>query len=358
MNSKQQDFELSEAEAMERIVRLKRELGRRVVILGHHYQRDEVIQFADYRGDSLELSRIAAKEAGDAEYIVFCGVDFMAETAAMLCRPDQTVLMPARNAGCPMAKMADAHQAQAAWDTLTQLWGDDITPITYQNSYADVKAFCGRHGGAVCTSANCRALLEWAYGQRGHVLFMPDEHLGTNTALAMGIPREQIAVWDPEAVPLSAEDLSGLHKARIVVWKGYCNVHTRFTVEQVRRVREQYGPIIVVVHPECRAEVVAAADENGSTSYILKRVQNAPAGSRFAIGTEINMVSRLAKDNPDKLVVPLTRSLCATMFMTNVFNLLEVLESVATGQPTGVVRVEPETARWANLALERMLAVR
>jgi len=358
MNPRQQELELSEQQAMERIARLKRELGRRVVILGHHYQRDEVIQFADYRGDSLELSRIAAREARDAEYIVFCGVDFMAETAAMLCQPGQTVLMPARNAGCPMAQMADAHQAQAAWEALTALWGDDVTPITYQNSYADVKAFCGRHGGAVCTSANCGALFKWAFAQRGHILFLPDEHLGTNTALGMGIPRERIAVWDPENPPLAAPERARLDQAQVVVWKGYCSVHTRFTVEQVKRVREQYGPITVVVHPECRAEVVAASDESGSTSYILQRVQNAPPGSRFAIGTEINMVARLAKDNPDKLVVPLARSLCATMFMTNVFNLLGVLEGVIAGDPPGIVRVDPEVALWANLALERMLTVK
>ena len=358
MNPKQRESVLSEAGAMERIGRLKRELGSRVVILGHHYQRDEVIQFADYQGDSLELSRIAAKDAREAEYIVFCGVDFMAETAAMLCQPNQTVLMPARNAGCPMAKMADAHQAQVAWDALAGLWGDDITPITYQNSYADVKAFCGRHNGAVCTSANAQALLEWAYGQRGHVLFLPDEHLGTNSALALGIPREQIAVWDPDAPPMTTEDAASMEKARIVVWKGYCNVHTRFNVEQIRQVREKYGPITVVVHPECRAEVVAASDESGSTSYILKRVQNAPSGSRFAIGTEVNMVSRLAKENPDKLVVPLTRSLCATMFMTDVFNLLDTLESIVQGRPIGEVHVEAEVAKWANLALERMLAIK
>jgi quinolinate synthase len=355
MSEKQVDVQLSVEEAAARVSALKQALGGRVVILGHHYQRDEVIQLADYRGDSLELSRIAAQQANEADYIVFCGVDFMAETAAMLCRPHQTVLMPARNADCPMARMADAQDAQIALDFLTRLWGDDIVPITYQNSYADVKAFCGRNGGAVCTSANAKALFEWAWAQKDHILFLPDEHLGRNTALALGVSPAQIALWDPDDTP---EDTDAFVGARVVVWKGYCNVHTRFTVEHVEQVRAEHGPITVIVHPECRAEVVAASDENGSTSYILKRVQNAPAGSRFAIGTEINMVSRLANENPDKLVVPLARSLCGTMFRTNVFNLLETLESIASGNPIGAVRVEAETTRWANVALERMLAIK
>jgi quinolinate synthase len=355
MNTEKRDLTLTEEEAMERIAQLKKELGTRVVILGHHYQRDEVVQFADYRGDSLELSRIAADQAHEAEYIVFCGVDFMAETAAMLCQPHQTVVMPARNAGCPMARMADALDAQIAWDALTRLWGDDITPITYQNSYATVKAFCGQHGGAVCTSSNCQALFQQAWSDKGHILFLPDEHLGTNSALALGVPREQIAVWDPDESP---DDLTFLERARIVVWKGFCNVHTRFTVEHVRQIREKYDPITIIVHPECRAEVVAVADQSGSTSFILKSVEDAPAGSRFAIGTEINMVSRLATENPDKLVVPLARSLCPTMFLTNVINLWQALEGIAEGHPRGEVHVDPEVAKWANLALERMLAIK
>jgi quinolinate synthase len=346
---------LTETEAIQRIVELKRELGKRVVILVHHYQRDEIMQFADYRGDSLELSRIAAKEAGAAEYIVFCGVDFMAETAAMLCHPGQTVLLPAQDAGCPMARMADAADAQVAWDFLAQVWNDDLLPITYQNSYAEVKAFCGRRGGAVCTSANCASLFRWALARRGHILFLPDEHLGTNTALALGIPRDRIAVWDPEATP---RDSNAFALAQVVVWKGYCHVHTCFTVEHVRAIRAKYGPITVIVHPECPAEVVQAADLSGSTSFIIQAVEAAPAGARFAVGTEINMVSRLAKDNPEKFIVPLTRSLCGTMFRTNVFNLLETLQSVLDNQPIGIVRVEPEIARWANVALERMLSVK
>lgn len=348
------DIVLDETEAIQRIEDLRRELGDKIVILAHHYQRDEIVALSDYRGDSLELSRIAAEKSQKAAYIVFCGVDFMAETAAMLCQSYQTVLMPAKEAGCPMARMADAGDAQIAWDTLTSLWGDDLVPITYQNSYAAVKAFCGKHGGAVCTSANCQAMFRWAWDQKGHILFLPDEHLGTNTALALGVPREQIAVWNPQEPP---DDPSTFEKARVVVWKGFCGVHTCFTEEQVSRIRAEYHPITVVVHPECRAEVVQAADLNGSTSFILKTVQNAPEGSRFAIGTEINMVNRLAQENPDKLVIPLSRSLCGTMFRTNVFNLLKTLESIEKGHPLGVIRVDHEVSRWANTALERMLAV-
>lgn len=355
MDDQEGNVALPPEEIVARVTQLKHELGKRVVILGHHYQRDEVIRFADYRGDSLELSRIAAREAGDAEYIVFCGVDFMAETAAMLCRPEQTVLMPARHAVCPMALMADAEQAQEAWDALVGQWGDDIVPITYQNSYADVKAFCGRHGGAVCTSANCAALLQWAWAQRGHILFLPDEYLGSNSALALGLTADQIAVWDPHNPP---QKLADWERAKIVVWKGYCNVHVRFTVEQVRLAREQYGPVTVIVHPECRVEVVQAADESGSTSYIIKAVERAPAGARFVIGTEVNMVDRLAAENPDKLVVPLARSHCKTMALTNASNLLQTLESIAQGQPIGQVYVEPEIAKWANVALERMLEIK
>jgi len=346
---------LTETQALQRIAELKRQLGRRVVILVHHYQRDEVMQFADYRGDSLELSRIAAQQAGDAEFIVFCGVDFMAETAAMLCGPAQTVLMPASDAGCPMARMADAADVQAAWDALKLVWADDLLPLNYQNSYAEVKAFCGRHGGAVCTSANCQALFRWALAQKGHILFLPDEHLGTNSALQLGIPRNRIAVWDPRA---TEPDLAAFGAVQIVVWKGYCHVHTCFTVEHVRAAREKYGPITVIVHPECPTEVVQASDLTGSTSGIIKTVEAAPAGARFAVGTEINMVSRLAKENPDKFIVPLARSLCGTMFRTNVFNLLETLQSVVDDRPSGVIHVDPETTRWANIALERMLSTK
>lgn len=345
---------LPEEEVFARIRKAKAELGPALVILGHHYQRDDVIQFADYRGDSLELSQRAAN-VQDARYIVFCGVDFMAETAAMLCAPSQIVCLPAHAAACPMAKMADAHQAEVAWQHLTALWGDDLLPVTYQNSYATVKAFCGQRGGAVCTSANAQALLRWALEQKGHVLFFPDEHLGTNSALALGIPAEKIAVWDPDDPQASQE---AARDATVVVWKGYCHVHTHFTVEHVENVRRKHPGIQVIVHPECPAEVVAHSDLSGSTSQILRAVANAPAGSSFAVGTEINMVARLARENPDKLIVPLARSLCGAMYTINAHNLGYTLERLLVDDPFNVVQVPGEIARWANVALQRMLKVK
>nr|MBC7244211.1 quinolinate synthase NadA [Chloroflexota bacterium] len=343
-----------EAEILARIHEAKADLGGDLVILGHHYQRDEVIQFADYRGDSLELSRVAA-QASNAQYIVFCGVDFMAETAAMLCAPEQIVCLPAHSAMCPMAQMADVEQAELAWQHLTSLWGDDLLPVTYQNTYATLKAFCGQKGGAVCTSANAQAILRWALKQKGHVLFFPDEHLGRNSALAIGIPAAEIAVWDPADPEASRE---AARQATVVVWKGYCLVHTFFTVKHVEKVRRQYPGIQVIVHPECPIEVVARSDLNGSTSFIVRTVETAAPGSAFAIGTELHLVARLAKENPDKTIVPLARSLCGAMYRINPYNLSYTLDHLRTGDPVNVVRVPPEISRWANIALEKMLAVK
>ena len=343
---------LPEPELMARIAAAKEKLGPDLVILGHHYQREEVIRFADHRGDSLELSRVAAAQQ-KARYIVFCGVDFMAETAAMLCDPSQTVLLPAMDAPCPMAQMADVGEALVAWDALTAQWGEDaLRPITYQNSTAALKAFCGQRGGAVCTSANARQVFRWALDQGRRILFFPDEWLGRNTALALGIPPQRVAVWDPAEVDGGCADAG---QAQVVVWKGYCHVHTYFTVEHVRAVREQYGNIGVVVHPECPVEVVQAADLNGSTSFILRTVRDASPGSRWAVGTEINMVARLAREYPDRTVVPLARSLCGAMYRTNPHNLLYTLEELLQGRFVGQVQVSADTTRWANLALERML---
>jgi quinolinate synthase len=343
------------------IAAAKAALGSKAVILVHHYQRDEVIRFADFRGDSLELSRRAAEQR-QARYIVFCGVNFMAETAAMLCAPEQQVILPAGNAPCPMASMADVDQAEEAWERLTSAWGDDVTPITYQNSTAALKAFCGRHGGAVCTSSNAERLFRWALDQRGHILFFPDEWLGTNSALALGIPRERIAVWDPEDEEGSAAralgappDGASSDGAQVVVWKGYCHVHTFFTVDHVRQVRAAYPGVRVIVHPECPVEVVEAADAYGSTADIIRYVEQAPAGSIIAVGTEINLVARLDRENPDKRVVPLARSLCGAMYRTTPVGLRDALHSCVAGAPINVVQVDAETRRWANLALERML---
>jgi quinolinate synthase len=333
------------------IKRAKAQLGSTVVILVHHYQRDEVMRFADYRGDSLQLSRVAA-EQDRARYIVFCGVNFMAETAAMLCSPEQTVVQPVGDAPCPMARMADVDQAEEAWERLTALWGDEIVPITYQNSSAALKAFCGRHGGAVCTSSNAERLFRWALGVKEHIFFFPDQWLGTNSALALGIPEERITVWDPEDVEASVECA---RDAQVVVWKGFCHVHTGFTVEHVRQVRARYPGVQVIVHPECPVDVVRAADEYGSTAAILRYVADAPPGATIAVGTEINMVARLARDYEDKTVVPLTRSLCGAMYRTTPVGLRDALQSCVAGAPINVVRVDAETARWANLALQRML---
>jgi quinolinate synthase len=345
---------LTEPEVFARIREAKSKLGDALVILGHHYQRDEVIRFADYRGDSLGLSRRAA-EARGARYIVFCGVDFMAETAAMLCAPSQTVCLPAHSAVCPMAQMADIDEAQVAWQHLSSLWVDDLVPVTYQNSYAAVKAFCGQKGGAVCTSANAQAILRWALKEKGHVLFFPDEHLGRNSALAIGIPAERVAVWDPAEPEASREAARG---ATIVVWKGYCHVHTFFTVDHVESIRRQYPGIQVIVHPECPTEVVASSDLNGSTSFIVSTVETAAPGAAFAIGTEIHLVARLARENPAKTVVPLARSLCGAMYRINPYNLSHTLDHLLADEPVNVVRIAPEITRWANVALQKMLTVK
>ena len=345
---------LSREEALARTEGARRKLGKDVVILGHHYQNDDIIRFADFRGDSLELSRIAAGQK-DARYIVFCGVSFMAETAAMLCAPHQAVLMPAVEAPCPMAMMASVADAEVAWRSVARAWGEeDVVPITYQNSSAELKAFCGRHGGAVCTSANAGAVFRWAIDQGKRILFFPDEWLGKNTALALGYTAEQIAVWDPRA-PFGGDP--DLEHADIVVWKGYCHVHTHFTVEQVQEARRRYPGCTVIVHPECPVPVVQAADLNGSTSYIIKQVAAAPAGSTVVVGTECNLVYRLDREHPETTVVPLAKSFCGTMARTTIAHLLYTLESLLEGRLVGHITVDPETTRWANIALERMLSI-
>ncbi len=344
--------DLSQEDVFRRLRAARDTLGEDLFILVHHYQRDEVVHFADVVGDSLELSREAARQER-ARYIVFCGVDFMAETAAMLCSPQQTVLIPEPSSRCPMAGMVTAEAAEAAWQHLWGLWPDDLLPITYQNSDAQVKAFCGRHGGAVCTSANAHKLFGWALAQRGHLLFFPDEHLGRNSALALGLAAEEIAVWDPADPASSAREAA---RARVVVWKGFCHVHTRFTVDDVRRVRAEHPFARVVVHPECPAPVVQAADGAGSTGYLVKEAAAARPGSTVAIGTEINLVSRLARRHADRTVVPLARSMCGAMYRINEHNLLRTLESIVEGHPACVVQVAPETTHWANQALQRMLS--
>ncbi len=341
--------QMTDAELGAAIMQAKQQLGAELTILGHHYQRDEVIQFADYRGDSLGLSQRAATTT--ARYIVFCGVYFMAETAAILAQPGQIVCQPAIEALCPMARMANRREAQLAWDALQILWPGDVLPVTYQNSTAEIKAFVGEHDGAVCTSSNARPILEWAWRQKGHVLFMPDEHLGVNTALAMGVPLDEIGFWDWADPPQP----QSLRDSRLIAWKGYCYVHAGFTPEHVHAARAAYPGAIVVVHPECPREVVALADGVGSTTGLLDMVARAPAGATIVVGTEWHLVNRLRQQFTDRTVVPLADRSCRTMGMTQLKHLWYVLDGLLQGQPRHIVSVGSETARWARVALNRML---
>jgi quinolinate synthase len=349
--------ELSEQELDERILRAKAALGSKLVILGHHYQRDEVVKFADYRGDSLKLSQQAARHQ-EAEYIVFCGVHFMAESADILSGDHQTVILPDLHAGCSMADMANLEQVEVCWDEIASVTDAKVVPVTYINSTAAIKGFVGEHGGAVCTSSNARKIMEWALGRGEKGLFLPDEHLGRNTGYRMGIPLEKMLVWDPH------EELGGLSEdeirdARIFLWKGHCSVHQRFLPEHVDKVRQKYPGIRVIAHPECRWEVCQLADDVGSTETIIKRVTESPAGSQWAVGTELHLVNRLAQELPDRLVVSLEDCgcLCSTMFRISPQHLCWTLESLVAGQVVNRVSVDSETKRWARVALDRMLEI-
>jgi len=340
-----------------RIAAAKAALGERLVILGHHYQRDEVIQFADFRGDSLKLSQQAAAQT-QAEYIVFCGVHFMAESADILAQPHQQVILPDLNAGCSMADMAGITEVEDCWEQLQAVSGLKVVPVTYMNSTAAIKALVGREGGAVCTSSNAAGILRWAFERGERVLFLPDEHLGRNTAYPMGIGLEEMVVWDP------AQELGGLteaqlRQARMILWKGYCSVHQRFRPEHVQQMRARYPGIRVIVHPECRWEVVQLADEIGSTEGIRKKVMASPAGSAWAVGTEIHLVHRLGKEQPDKFIISLDPNVCvcSTMFRITPQHLCWVLENLVEGQVMNRIVVAAETKRWARVALERMLAI-
>ncbi len=349
---------LGEEETLERIARAKEQLGSQLVILGHHYQRDEIIQFADYRGDSFKLSQQAASRK-EAQFIVFCGVHFMAESADILSAPHQKVILPNLNAGCSMADMADIYQVEQCWEELTSLGLEENTlPITYMNSAANLKAFVGKLGGAVCTSSNAKAVLEWAFQQRERVLFFPDQHLGRNTALKLGIPLEETCVWDPEE-PYGGNDPETLKRSKIILWKGHCSVHQRFTVEQIQLARQMYSDVNVIVHPECKMEVVQSADCDGSTEFIIKTVTSAPSGTKWAVGTEINLVNRLAKEQPDKKIWCLDPIVCpcSTMYRIHPHYLLWALENLLEGRVVNQIQVEPEIAEWALVALNRMLTI-
>ena len=350
--------DLSATELDERIARAKAELGPRLVILGHHYQRDEVVKFADYRGDSLRLSQLAASRA-EAQYIVFCGVHFMAESADILSREHQIVILPDLHAGCSMADMANLEQVEACWETLTTLNSGKVVPVTYINSTAAIKAFVGRNDGAVCTSSNAHKIMAWALQRGEKALFLPDEHLGRNTGYRLGIPLEKMAVWNPleENGGLTDDEI---HAARIYLWKGHCSVHQRFRPQHVERVRKIYPGIRVIAHPECSWEVCQAADEVGSTEYITKRVAEAPAGSAWAVGTEIHMIRRLAREHPDRLVVSLDDCvcMCSTMYRISPQHLCWTLESLLSGQVVNRVSVDPEIRHGALEALNRMLEIK
>lgn len=350
-------FKMPAEERDARIHALRNELGDRLTILGHHYQRDEVIQFADFQGDSYKLSQEAATRT-DAEFTLFCGVHFMAESADILGRPGQHVILPNLEAGCSMADMAKPEDVEAAWAALEGLGISDVVPITYMNSAASIKAFCGRNGGIVCTSSNATRVYDWALARGERIMFFPDEHLGRNTAVKKGIPQEQMVVWDPFQ-PLGGNTEEELLNAKVILWKGYCSVHARFSIEQIEKARAEYPDVNVLVHPECRVEVVQASDYDGSTEYIIETIREAPPGSIWAVGTEINLVRRLQNQMPDKTIFCLDPVICpcSTMYRVHPAYMLWTLEHLVRGEIVNVIKVDPVIARDAKIALDRMLAV-
>ncbi|MFF1634732.1 quinolinate synthase NadA [Leifsonia sp. NPDC058248] len=353
-------------ELRERILAAKATLGDRVVTLGHFYQRDEVVQYADFVGDSFQLAN-AAKAKPDAEAIVFCGVHFMAETADIISRPEQAVILPNLAAGCSMADMADIDSVTECWEQLEELYGTEpdadgrvpVIPVTYMNSSAALKGFCGEHGGIVCTSSNAETVLTWAFERGQRVLFFPDQHLGRNTAKAMGMPVERMPLWNPRKA-FGGNDAETLSDARVILWHGFCSVHKRFTVGQIEQARIDHPGVRVIVHPECPMPVVDAADEYGSTDYIVKAIQAAPAGSTFAIGTEINLVQRLAAEYPQHTIFCLDSVVCpcSTMYRIHPGYLAWVLEGLVRGEVLNRITVPADVAEPARIALERMLAAR
>jgi quinolinate synthase len=347
----------SDPALVERARRAKAALGSRLFVLGHHYQRDEVIQFADVTGDSFKLAREAAARP-DAEFIVFCGVHFMAESADILTSPVQKVILPDLAAGCSMADMARLSQVEDAWDVLADAGvADETIPVTYMNSSADIKAFCGRHGGVVCTSSNAKSVLDWAYARGQRVLFLPDQHLGRNTAvLQLGMSLDDCVLYDPHQIDggLTGEQL---RSAKMILWKGHCSVHGRFSEAAVDEVRARIPGVKVLVHPECQHEVVLKADLIGSTEFIIKAVEKAPSGSKWAIGTELNLVKRLATAHPDQEIVFLEQHVCycATMNRIDLPHLVWALENLAQGHVVNQITVDADTEHYAKVALQRML---
>jgi quinolinate synthase len=351
---------MSPAALNARIAAAKSTLGERLMILGHHYQRDEIIGFADARGDSFKLSQLAS-ERSQSEYIVFCGVHFMAESANILSGAHQRVILPNLAAGCSMADMAGIDDVVDCWDQLTETLGPEhgVVPVTYMNSAAALKAFCGRHGGVVCTSSNAGSVLRWALDRGKRILFFPDQHLGRNTALAMGYTPEDTALWTP-GKDLGGNDAAQLERATFILWRGHCSVHGRFRAEQITQARQRHPNVKVVVHPECTHEVVALADLNGSTEYIVKVVSESPARTVWAVGTEINLVNRLQREHPDKTIFCLDPVICpcSTMYRIHPAYLAWALDNLVAGTIVNEIKVDEEVARWARIALDRMLALK
>jgi quinolinate synthase len=361
---------LGNAELAEQIEVVRRRLGEELLILGHHYQQDEVIAHCDLRGDSYQLSQMAAASER-CRAIVFCGVHFMAETADILAnRPERlaarqgrrvTVVLPDMAAGCSMADMAEIEQVEAAWDELGEVIDtDDVTPVTYINSAASLKAFCGRHGGIVCTSSNAAAVLEWSFRRTSRVLFFPDQHLGRNTALTMGVAEEQMPVWNPHADEYGGNSPAAIERSRVVLWRGHCSVHQMFQAAHVEMFREKYPGVKILVHPECPREVNDLADVSGSTGAIIRAVEAAPAGTKWAIGTELHLVNRLKQEHPEQEIHFLSPvvCMCATMYRIDLAHLCWSLENLAAGSPVNVIEVDNDVARWSLVALERMLDVK
>jgi quinolinate synthase len=351
---------LSDDEMSLRIAAARAALGDRLVILGHHYQRDEVIKFADYTGDSYKLAHAIAKHP-HADYIVFCGVHFMAESADILALPHQRIILPDLAAGCSMADMAPADQLEICWNELKQLGlASRVVPITYINSAAAIKSLVGENGGTVCTSSNAAATLKWGWQQKEKILFLPDQHLGRNTAFKMGVPLAEMVVWDPNE-PFGGLTREQLDAAKLILWKGHCSVHVRFTTKQIEKVRAEHPGIKVIVHPEVPFDVLQAADDSGSTEYILKTVRESAPGSKWAVATEVHLVHRLAEEvAPEKTVVSLDQfgCLCSTMFRISPNHLLWALDSLVDGDVVNEIVVPDEQKKWAKIALDRMLAIR
>ncbi len=361
---------LSPQELTQRINAVRHQLGESLLILGHHYQRDEVIALSDLRGDSYRLSQLAADHR-QCRAIVFCGVHFMAETADILAnRPDRVadrggrripVVLPDLAAGCSMADMADIDQVEDCWEQLAEVIDvGEVMPVTYVNSAASLKAFCGRRGGIVCTSSNARAVLQWAFARRRRVLFFPDQHLGRNTALAMGMGLEEMPVWNPHEEHLGGNSADQIRRSRVILWQGHCSVHQVFRPEHIDYFRQEYPGIKIIVHPECDRQVVERADLSGSTAQIIRAIESAPPGTRWAIGTELHLVNRLKHEHPEQEIHFLSPvvCLCATMYRIDLPHLCWAVENLAAGRPVNVIRVDEQTARDALLALQRMLQVK